>query len=71
MGLGYWLYAKALRQVTALEAALIPMIGPILNPVWVMLAIGERPSRLTVAGGILVLGSVALRILTGLVRGAM
>ena len=69
LGLGYWLYAKALRQVTALEAALIPMIGPILNPVWVMLAIGERPSRLAVAGGILVLGSVALRILTGLVRG--
>jgi len=66
LGLGYWLYAKALRRVSALEGALIPMIGPILNPIWVMLAIGERPSGLTLAGGVLVLGMVGLRVLAAL-----
>jgi len=47
--------------VTALEAMLIPLIEPILNPVWVMLALGERPGPWAIAGGALVLGAVLVR----------
>ena len=61
LGLAYLFYARALKHVTALEAVLIPIIEPILYPLWVMLVIGERPSPLAVAGGALVVGAVALR----------
>lgn len=66
LGLAYLLYASAIRHVTALEAVLIPVLEPILNPVWVMLAVGERPSWLALAGGSVVLGAVTLRAAAGL-----
>lgn len=66
LGLAYLLYAKAIKHVTALEAVLIPVIEPILNPVWVMLAVGERPSPLALAGGAIVLGAVTLRAVVSL-----
>jgi drug/metabolite transporter (DMT)-like permease len=47
--------------VSALEAALLPVIEPILNPVWVMLFIGERPTRLSLLGGVIVVGAVTWR----------
>ena len=61
LGLAYLLYAKAIRHVTALEAVLIPVLEPILNPVWVMLDMGERPTRFALLGGAIVLGAVTLR----------
>ena len=61
LGLAYLFYSHALKQVTALEAVLIPIIEPILNPVWVMLVVGEKPSALALAGGALVVGAVFLR----------
>src|SRR5205085_4647159 len=61
LGLSYALYTEAIKHVTALEAMLIPLIEPILNPVWVMLALGERPGRWAIAGAGLVLGAVLVR----------
>ena len=66
LGLAYLLYAKAIKHVTALEAVLIPVIEPILNPVWVMIAVGERPSPLALLGGALVLGAVTTRALSSI-----
>lgn len=61
LGVSYWLYARAIKHVTALEAVLIPVIEPILNPVWVLLATGEKPSPLALVGGAIVLTAVTLR----------
>lgn len=61
LGLPYMLYARAIHHVTALEAVLIPVIEPILNPVWVMLFLGERPGPLSLCGGVLVLAAVIWR----------
>jgi drug/metabolite transporter (DMT)-like permease len=55
LGLAYFLYARAIRYVSALEAVLIPVLEPILNPVWVMLALGEKPGPWTMLGGAIVL----------------
>ncbi len=66
LGVSYWLYARAIRHVTALEAVLIPVIEPILNPVWVLLTIGEKPSALSLAGGVVVLSAVTWRALRSL-----
>ena len=63
LGLPYLLYARASRHVTALEAVLLPVIEPILNPVWVMLFIGERPSPLSLLGGVIVVSAVTWRAL--------
>jgi drug/metabolite transporter (DMT)-like permease len=70
LGIPYLLYARAIRHVTALEAVLIPVIEPVLNPIWVMLALGEKPSALACAGGALVLAAVTGRALAGLRRPA-
>lgn len=61
LGVSYWLYARAIKHVTALEAVLIPVIEPILNPVWVLLATGEKPEPLALVGGAIVLAAVTLR----------
>ena len=66
LGCSYWLYARAIRRVTALEAVLIPVMEPILNPLWVLLVMGERPGPLALAGGLIVLGGVTCRALVAL-----
>jgi len=60
-GLAYLLYAFAIRRVQAMESTLILMAEPILNPVWVFLAMGERPGGFALIGGAVVLGVVALK----------
>jgi drug/metabolite transporter (DMT)-like permease len=57
----YLLYARAIRHATALEATLIPVIEPILSPVWVALLFGERPGPWALAGGAIVIGAVCAR----------
>jgi drug/metabolite transporter (DMT)-like permease len=66
LGLPYILYAKAIRHVTALEAALIPIIEPILCPVWVFLALGETPGKWAIVGGIIVIVAVTGRCLVSI-----
>lgn len=61
LGLPYLLFSIAIQRVTALEAVLLPMLEPILNPLWVALARGEMPGPWSLAGGALVLGAVLLR----------
>ncbi len=58
LGLPYVFYATAIKQVTALEATLIPLLEPVLNPLWVMLALGERPGPWAFLGAVLVLAAV-------------
>jgi len=61
LGLSYVLYATAIKRITALEAALIPVVEPLLNPVWVFLVIGEAPGQYAVLGGAVVLLAVTGR----------
>lgn len=61
LGVSYWLYARAIKHVSALEAVLIPVIEPILNPVWVLLTLGEKPTTLALVGGLVVLAAVTTR----------
>lgn len=60
-GLAYFIYTKAVRHVRALPAIIIPVIEPILNPVWVFLFIGEKPSATALAGGLVVLGAATMQ----------
>ncbi|HCK80259.1 MAG TPA: EamA family transporter [Candidatus Competibacteraceae bacterium] len=61
LGLPYVMYSLALRHVRAVEGILIPMIEPVLNPVWVFLLLGETPGPLALLGGAIILGAVMFR----------
>ena len=61
----YVLFVRGLESVTATQASLIGMAEPVLNPVWVFLALGERPSAYAITGGVIVLGAIAWRTLGG------
>ena len=63
IGLAYVCFATAIRTATALQAIMIPLIEPVLNPIWVLLVIGERPGAWAVPGGAIVILSVAGRAL--------
>jgi drug/metabolite transporter (DMT)-like permease len=58
IGLSFILYSIAIRRVQAIEATLIVTLEPILNPVWVYLALGEAPGQYALTGILLVLGGV-------------
>lgn len=61
IGLSYVFYAVAIRNVTAMEAILIPMLEPILNPLWALLCMGERIGPWALLGGVVVILSVLFR----------
>jgi drug/metabolite transporter (DMT)-like permease len=65
LGIPYLLYGIAIRRVTALEATLIPMLEPILNPLWVGMVHGEIPGPWSLAGAALVLLAVLFRATRG------
>lgn len=65
LGVPYVMYSLALRHVRAIEGILIPMIEPVLNPVWVFLLLGETPGPLALVGGSIILGAVLFRAWQG------
>jgi drug/metabolite transporter (DMT)-like permease len=51
------------RGVKSLDAGIIGYIEPVLNPVWVFLVLGERPSRWALAGGAIIITAVFIHTL--------
>ncbi len=64
LGLAYVFYTAGIQHVTALEGILIPVIEPLLNPVWVFIGTGEKPSTLALIGGAIVMAAVVIRNVT-------
>ena len=62
IGIPYILFLRGLRRIPATEAAILTLLEPVLNPVWVVLVLAEVPGPLTIAGGTLILGAVVLRL---------
>ena len=63
IGLAYILLTAAMRELQALEVSLLLLLEPVLNPVWTWLLRGERPVRLVLIGGALLIAATALRTL--------
>jgi drug/metabolite transporter (DMT)-like permease len=57
----YFCYAAAIRHARALDVILVPIVEPILSPLWVALAFGEWPGPWAVVGGAIVVGAVTAR----------
>jgi len=64
IGFAYLLFTLAMaRGVRSLDAGIIGYIEPVLNPVWVFLFIGERPSGWAMIGGLIIVTSVIFHTL--------
>jgi len=63
IGLPYVLYGIAVRRLRALDSSLIATIEPVLSPIWVLIATGERPSVMAAAGGATIVGAVVIQTL--------
>lgn len=61
IALAYVFLLRGLRQVTALEASLLLLLEPVLNPIWAWMAHGERPGAWSLAGGLLILAATLAR----------
>jgi drug/metabolite transporter (DMT)-like permease len=61
IAVAYVFVTSALKHVPALEASLILLIEPVLNPVWAWLFQGERPGAWAVLGGAIIVGSTVLK----------
>ncbi|MFN2412854.1 MAG: DMT family transporter [Pyrinomonadaceae bacterium] len=61
IGISYILFIKGVRGGTRpLDASLIGFIEPLLNPVWVFLFVGERPSQWAILGGVIILTAITI-----------
>ncbi|SCY43530.1 DMT family transporter [Alkaliphilus peptidifermentans] len=61
LGISYILYVNAVRHVSAVDAILIPIIEPLLNPIWVFVFAGEAPGKYAILGGSIVILSIITR----------
>lgn len=61
IGFAYLLFGYGMAHVQALEASLIGMLEPVLNPVWVFLFLGETPGWWAVLGGAIIVAAVTAR----------
>lgn len=72
LGLAYLCFGRGVAQVPALEASLLVLLEPILNPIWTFLFAGERPGPWALAGGAVVLAATAWRTIgPALARGRL
>jgi drug/metabolite transporter, DME family len=59
LGISYTLFTVGMsRGVRSLDAGIICYVEPVLNPVWVFLFLGERPSRWAILGGAIIIVAV-------------
>ena len=59
VGVAAILFSAAIKRITAVSANLIAVIEPVFNPVWVFLALGERPGINAIVGGVIIILAVA------------
>lgn len=61
IALAYVFVTRAIRTIPALEASLLLLLEPVLNPIWAWLVHGERPGVWALLGGGIILGATAVK----------
>jgi len=69
LGMAYALFQWGLRSIPAVEASLLILLEPVLNPVWTFLLAGEQPGPWALVGGGIILLATAWRTLVGAASG--
>ncbi len=64
IGVAYTLFTLAMaRGVRSLDAGIVGYVEPVLNPIWVYLAIGEQPTSWAILGGAIIVAAVVCHML--------
>jgi len=64
LGVAYTFFTLGMaRGVRSLDAGIICYVEPVLNPVWVFLVLGEKPSRWALLGGTVIVAAVIVHML--------
>ena len=64
IGIAYILFTTGMSHgVRSLDAGIVCYIEPLLNPVWVFLVLGERPSSWALLGGVIIITAVICHML--------
>ncbi len=58
VGLAYIFFSIGIVRTPPLQACLITAVEPVLNPLWVMVFVGQKPDLYTILGGAVILVSV-------------
>jgi drug/metabolite transporter (DMT)-like permease len=58
IGLATVCFAAAMARLSVMQASVLALLEPLLSPVWVWLAIGERPSAYGLAGGLCIFAGI-------------
>ncbi|MBU0927945.1 MAG: DMT family transporter [Spirochaetes bacterium] len=58
IGLAAVLLSWAIKRVSAIQGSIIAGLEPVFNPLWVFLALGERPGANALAGGAVIICAV-------------
>jgi drug/metabolite transporter (DMT)-like permease len=61
IGLGFALLTVGARLIPAAQVGLITLLEVVLGPLWVWLALDERPSTLTLVGGAVVIVAIVVQ----------
>jgi len=61
-------FSYGIKRISAVQAMLIATAEPILNPIWVFIIIGEKPSPTALLGGIIIIAAVVSSSLIGKYR---
>lgn len=61
IALAYALFSYGLKRILAVEASIISMFEPVLNPVWVLIGYGEVPSFYAMIGGAIIIITILTR----------
>jgi drug/metabolite transporter (DMT)-like permease len=61
LGVPYVLFGLALRDIPGHEASVIGLLEPLMLPLWIFLAWGDRPDGITLLGGSFILAGLLLR----------
>lgn len=70
IGLAYTLFTVAMsRGLRSLDAGIVGYVEPVLNPIWVFLVIGERPTSWALLGGAIIVAAVVAHTLVEAKRG--
>ena len=63
IGVAYVFLTRGVRRVGALEASLLLLLEPMLNPLWALLVHGERPGPWAAVGGAIIILATAVNTL--------
>lgn len=61
----YAFFSYGLKRIIAVEASIIGMLEPVLNPIWVFIGYGESPSGWAIVGGLIIISAIVAKTLIG------